>query len=341
MAPTRRSETPLLGEVCVDTKGFRGKLHSLGLSEAQIDASIALAQRFEEFAVRQARPPTAATAWAFSRLLIDEGKNNEVNYVALIRYCRFIGNHQMLVALLELVDGSEVGENLFRMVGEKFGAKIRNEAFLGIGVAPYGTPSPEKPGYLHPVIHRLRAKVGEQACNEFLSACMRDLPEGDYLPEREAYRTAGNIDEYLRRRKEAFVARLEDCLREGSLFFAQEITAEVVDFVRSQPEMGGGRREGTVIYETKIPYMTKEYLAETNPVLKRDHGCHCPWARDAIKNGGAKLADTFCYCSGGFHKKPWEVIFDRPLRVEVLESLLRGDMRCRFAIHLPPEVLAG
>jgi hypothetical protein len=31
----------------------------------------------------------------------------------------------------------------------------------------------------------------------------------------------------------------------------------------------------------------------------------------------------------------WEVIFDQKLEAEVLESVLQGDMRCRFAIHLP------
>jgi hypothetical protein len=33
------------------------------------------------------------------------------------------------------------------------------------------------------------------------------------------------------------------------------------------------------------------------------------------------------------------VIFRRPFQVEVLESVLRGDMRCRFAIRLPQEAV--
>lgn len=322
----------------MDKTGFRRMLQSRALGKAQINASIALAERFEAFVAAQGLPPTAATAWAFSRQLIDEGTNTRANYLALVRYCLFVGNQQMYVALLELVDGGEVGDNLYRLIGEKFGSGIRDEVFAGIGVAPYGTPSPKKPGYLHPVIHRLRARVGEQACNAFLSTCMRDLPQEDFLSDREEFRKAGSIDTYLRRRKEAFVAELEECLRDGRPFYAQEITRDVIDFVESQPEMGAGRREGAVIYETKIPYMTQQYLAEADPILKRYHACHCPWARDAIKNGDVKLAEMFCYCSGGFHKKPWEVIFDRSLKVEVLESVLKGDMRCRFAIYLPPEV---
>jgi hypothetical protein len=121
------------------------------------------------------------------------------------------------------------------------------------------------------------------------------------------------------------------------LFFAQEITDEVLAFVKNDPEIGGGRREGNIVYETKIPFMTTAYLAETAPTLKRYFYCHCPWAREAIKNGDVTLTATFCNCSAGFHKKPWEVALGKPVRAEVVESVLKGDDRCRFAIYLPEE----
>jgi len=36
----------------------------------------------------------------------------------------------------------------------------------------------------------------------------------------------------------------------------------------------------------------------------------------------------------------WETILDRrPIRVDVIRSILRGDDRCVFAIHLPEELL--
>jgi len=43
----------------------------------------------------------------------------------------------------------------------------------------------------------------------------------------------------------------------------------------------------------------------------------------------------FCYCSGGFEKVHFDVIFDEPVEVELLESVLKGDMRCRFANKIP------
>jgi multidrug efflux pump subunit AcrA (membrane-fusion protein) len=104
--------------------------------------------------------------------------------------------------------------------------------------------------------------------------------------------------------------------------------------------MGGGEpgREGNTVYVSKIPYMARQFLAESDPTLKRYYACHCPWARAAIKSGETRLNAVFCNCSGGFHKKPWEVIFGQPLEVEVLASVLAGDTRCRFAIHLPEKL---
>jgi len=319
----------------MDEQGFRTNLVSRSVPEDRLAPALALAARFDTFI--SDKPATAETAWAFSKVLIEEGNNSFNNYITLIRYCRFLQNDDMYVALLELVDGGEVGARLYRKVGKQFGNKVRNEVFAGIGVTPYGTPTPEKPAYLQPVIERLEAKIGKEACADFLSPSLRRLPTRDFLGERQKYKRAANIDEYLRQRKENFVAELETCLRENRLFFAQEITEEVIAFVRNDPEIGGGRRKGNIIYETKIPYLTQKYLTETNPTLRRYYGCHCPWAREAIKNGDVRLAETFCYCSAGFHKKTFEVIFKQPLKVEVLESILKGDDRCRFAIHLPPE----
>jgi hypothetical protein len=64
--------------------------------------------------------------------------------------------------------------------------------------------------------------------------------------------------------------------------------------------------------------------------------CHCPWARESLRQAEGPVPAAFCRCSAGYHKKPWEVIFGQPLEADVLESVLQGDLRCRFAIHLPP-----
>ena len=51
-----------------------------------------------------------------------------------------------------------------------------------------------------------------------------------------------------------------------------------------------------------------------------------------------ELSPTFCYCGTGWYRRPWEGILDQPVRVELVQSLLKGDDVCQVAIHLPESV---
>ena len=318
----------------MDKNGFQQMLEGRNVSADKIPGAIALAERFENYILATGKGFTPEVAWDFSRILIGEGLNNIENFITLARYGLFIKSNPIYVAFLESLDGGEAQENLYNRVAEQYGKKLRDEVFAGIGIVPFGTPTTEKPDFMHPVIDKLETALGTDACRELLADSLRDLPDTYYQHDRELFFSSSDIDDYLIKKKAAFIQQLETCQREGRLFFAQEITDEVVTYVRNTPEMGAGLREGNVIYETKIPFMTKEYLAEGDIQLKRYYYCHCPWAREAVKHGG-KVATIFCNCSAGFHKRPWEVIFEQPIQVEVLESVLQGDDRCRFAIHLP------
>lgn len=315
----------------MDKQGFQTMLEGRKVPAEKMAPALELAERFEQFA-NQSVGVSTETAWAFSKILIAENQNSVENFITLARYGLFIKNNVIFVAFLEVLDGGEAQENLYRRVAEQYGEILRDEVFSGIGVAPYGIPTPEKPRTMQPVVEKLEKALGIEACRALLSDSLRDLP--DYAWEREIYLSCANVDEYIARKKQKFMEQMEACQREDRLFFAQEVTDEVLEFIRNEPEMGGGVRVGYIIYETKIPFLTKEYLAESDPRLKRYYYCHCPWAREAVKSG-EKVSPIFCNCSAGFHKKPWEGALGQKVEAEVLESVLQGDDRCRFAIHLP------
>jgi hypothetical protein len=322
----------------MDREGFRELLKTRKLTVEKIEASIAIAERFEEYLITSGETPDESAAWKFSKTLIQDGQNSYDNLLALGRYGLFIKNNDIYVAILELLDGAEAQPNLYKKVGEMFGETVRDEVFAGIGVSQLGVPPPEKPFDMFPVLDRLIGKVGYETVEHLLSTCLRDLPDEYFLDEREKFIKSPDIDDYLKNKHQAFVQQLQKCQQDGVLFFSQEITDEVVKFVEEHPEFEYGVREGNLLYITKIPYNTKQYLAETDPVLKRFYACHCPWARQAIKNGSIRLNAVFCNCSGGFSKKPWEVVFGQTLQVDLLESALKGDYRCRFAVHLPDKL---
>jgi len=323
----------------MDREGFRELLKTRKLNDEEIEASIEIAERFETYLRASSSKADADITWEFCKILIEEGQNSYDHFLALARYGRFIKNNTIYVAMLELLDGAEAQPNLFKKVGEEFGEAVRDEAFAGVGVSILGVPPQEKPYDMFPVIDRLIELVGYEAMERLLSACLRDLPDDYFMDEREKYIKTGDIDSYLKKKHQALVELLQKCQRNDELFFSQEVTEDVVRFVKNNPEIESGVREGNLLFITKIPYNTKEYLTETDPTMKRYYACHCPWAREAVKTEAIQLNPIFCYCSGGFSKKPWEVIFGQTLQVDLLESVLKGDFQCRFAVHLPENLV--
>jgi len=132
-----------------------------------------------------------------------------------------------------------------------------------------------------------------------------------------------------------FIEELTGYLKRGAIWYEQEITPEVLELVKGNQEIQNGVRHGDKIYVSKIPFAPKQYLTEKDPVMKRYHACHCQLVRTAIRDGKPKISPVFCYGSGGYEKLPYDVIFDEPVKIELLESALKGDMRCRFAIIIP------
>jgi hypothetical protein len=321
----------------MDREGFRTLLLERQVPEDQIEQFVALAERFEGFA---GQPPTAADVRAFSAMLVEEGLNTWDNFLTLVRYGRFTGNDPLYVAAVELLDGSEALQGLYDKLARAVGEEKRDEVFAGIDLPPLGTPSTEKPRFTQAVMARLERLVDPETCRQVLSSGLRDLQDEWYVAERTKYQESGNIDAYLARKGQEFISQLEQIRDEGGLYFTQPITDEVIEFVQSQPEIRQGVRQGNVLYEIKIPYMAREYLAETDEQLKRYYYCHCPWVRESLKAGDVAVSPTFCLCSAGFHKKTWEVIFEQSLQAEIVETVLKGDPWCKIAIHLPPQTLA-
>jgi hypothetical protein len=288
----------------------------------------------ENFTTTCERKSPAEAFPSFSAGMIAEKTNTYDNYYAIALYGRFIKDNMLCLAALELIDGSEALDNLYKKTGEFLGEARRDEIFAGVKLIPLGTPNSAKPAAMQVMIERLE-RADPNACKQTLASGLRDLPDEYYLSAKKKFGECADIDEYLLRKKQDLLAELEQIMREGRLYFNQEITEDVIEFVRRDPEIGQGVRVGNIIYETKIPHQAKEYLAETSEDKKRYYYCHCPWVKESLKAGKSKISPTFCNCSAAFHKKSWEVIFGQTLQADVLETVLMGDLRCRFAIHLP------
>ena len=61
------------------------------------------------------------------------------------------------------------------------------------------------------------------------------------------------------------------------------------------------------------------------------YGCFCPAAR---YRPGKPHLDIHCYCTRATHQTIWETALGHPVRVEILQSIRRGDPTCHFLVHL-------
>lgn len=199
-------------------------------------------------------------------------------------------------------------KNLMRVLGPEAQAAVMQ------GAAQIGLCASIKQRFtwVQGVIERLDEMADRDQRYEILSRCAHKFPQ-----------------EHIDRLRAAFLAaraQTDDPLEavDAALAFMD------ADPVWRKPPV----RKGRVIYATKNPRDAKGYAEANTEAERRRAYCFCPLIRDHLDAG---LSPSFCNCSAGWERQQWEGALGVQLRVEVVESLLRGDERCRFAIHLPEE----
>ncbi len=58
--------------------------------------------------------------------------------------------------------------------------------------------------------------------------------------------------------------------------------------------------------------------------------CLCP----IVKGVTHDMPDTYCFCSAGYVQAMLEAVVKKPVKVEILETLFRGNPRCRFKAEI-------
>jgi predicted hydrocarbon binding protein len=176
-------------------------------------------------------------------------------------------------------------------------------------------------------MERLETSVDEGECIKVLTGCACQYPASALQEAREIYAATGDVERVHQMLQEQFESFLRDALELDEPF-----VAEIIDRGWGL----AGVKQGNTIVATKIPksgYLS-EYLRETDPEKRRQVYCHCPRVRDALQMGET-ISPTYCYCGAGFYKGVWEEILQRPVDVEVIKTVLKGDDVCEIAITLP------
>lgn len=317
---------------------FVKRMRQRGLNQKQVAFCLGVSRELEQRLGGKGASLDSLTVSMLQRYvaqLMAEGKNSMDRLIAIARYCDFAKKNDLTIYLLSLIQSVGVLPAISERLGTLAGEDVRKRIFKGIDMPPLGSPQEEYPPLTQKIVDRMEAELPIETCREILTWNYHNVPAEAFKKMKERFEKAKSIDEFLADEHRRFVEELAGYMKEGRLWFDQEITPTVLGFVKNNPEVNLGVRQRNKIFTLKFPYAPDQYLKETDPRMKRFYACHCQLARTTVRDGKANISSTFCYCSAGYEKIRFDVIFGEPVEIELLESVLKGDLRCRFGITIP------
>jgi hypothetical protein len=73
------------------------------------------------------------------------------------------------------------------------------------------------------------------------------------------------------------------------------------------------------------------YLEREGTVIRAAYDrCYC----GSVSKTREPFSATYCHCSCGWYRQLFETLLDRQVEVELLGSIIQGDERCQFLIHI-------
>jgi effector-binding domain-containing protein len=94
-------------------------------------------------------------------------------------------------------------------------------------------------------------------------------------------------------------------------------------------------RRGNRLYMRKVPFDAQAYKKAVTPAERRQAYCHCAFVRPYLAESPASISPTFCWCGAGWYRQLWEGVLGRPIQVEHVETLVKGNDCCTLVITLP------
>jgi hypothetical protein len=318
-------------------KEFVEFLERYSLDEDAIEAAVTEVREFEQYlagAGKSLEEVEVSDIKGYMQVLISRKRNDWDRLVALARYFYISGDSDMYIYFTQILHGREVYPSIARRLSEIAGEETSEKVFDGIELPPLGSPPEAVPPVTAELVERLNA-LGPETCHRALAGNHHGIPIESFNKHKKWLEEAGDFDAFLKKMHDEAVAELDEYAKSGRVWYESVITPETVELVRNNPEMLSAVRRGDYLYMTKFPYAPKEYLEATDPRMKRYYSCHCPLAREAVLRGDPDIPLDWCYCSGGFNKLKFDVVFGEETEVEVLKSVLAGDDICRFRVKIP------
>lgn len=187
-------------------------------------------------------------------------------------------------------------------------------------------------------MRRLEERADAETVKYILYKVRHGLHPSQSAWAREKFLEVGDLDKFLQSCHDKEISHFIELNREKKDFYGDEITNEVLEFIKSNPALLVPVRKGNKLYCMAFPANMQKYLDATDEKMKRYHACHCPFAKESILSEVA-VSSTLCNCSLGHVMNFTEAFLGRELEGRVLHSVLGGDLTCEYEITLPDDIM--
>jgi len=216
--------------------------------------------------------------------------------------------------------------NLAEALDERVGEGLRREILYGREDLKQTSTASKKIEFSRDVIDRMERTINDEVCKDALSCGLhKRRPRID--KHRRELKRVGDLDIFLETKQAKVLQKYS------------EKGEDYQQFIKEHPDCEFGVRKGDVISICKIPHQVEQYSKTSDEQQKRYHYCHCGFAKESLKNENIDISPMFCYCGAGWYRQLWEGIFAQPVKVEVVESVLDKNNICRFAVHIPSDIM--
>lgn len=319
------------------------RLETRGLEDAEIQSSLERVEALgEALASRNfsLEKPSLEIVEAWISGMVEGGEPAAELLLSLARYFALTRETALAIRLLAYLSPIGILPSMSGRLASLEGGAVRDRVMGRLSIPPEGSPPEGYPPATAGFVRALEEELGRERAAKVLAWNVHGIPPEAFAKERERFLELGSVDGWLLDYHLREVEILQKHADEGTLWFEQRITREVVDFVRGRQEIMSGTRTGDTIYMTKIPYDPDGWLRSADPLERRKLACHCPLAVSSITPEGAGVPPLWCACSAGFTKFRFDVVFGEETEAIVVDSVLAGDDLCRFAVKIPGSVMA-
>ncbi|MBN2260442.1 MAG: hypothetical protein JW702_07845 [Clostridiales bacterium] len=173
---------------------------------------------------------------------------------------------------------------------------------------------------------RMKETLSDDTIHDILTSSACFYPRLELIELNKIYKENKNLKQVHQLLQNKF---------EKNIVTYKSLTNDELQFIKNNNWGIAGELKDDYIIATKIPSNFQAYFTASSPEEKKSLYCHCPRMKEYLLRG-ENAPYEYCLCGGGYYRDIWKSITGNDIKVEILQSVLKGDSLCQFKIIINP-----